>query len=248
MILIDSRIGSSHYAQHLGAQAELVQLDYGDIAFNGNSATGPITIGIEVKKLNDALACMVDGRFTGHQVPGLVQHYDRAYLLIEGIWRPDPNSGVLQIGLGSWDGGKFGGAWRDASAGYQRFTYRQFTGWLETVSAMANIKILRSNSELETVSLVLSLYQWWQKEWKEHRSLQSFHEERPNSALLTRPSLVRRIASELPGIGWTRSGAVARTFGTVREMVNAPAEVWAEIEGIGKGIATKVVKAIRGEQ
>ena len=247
MNLVDSRIGSSHYAQLLGERGEMAQLEYGDLAFSGQGPVGEISIGVEVKKLNDALACMVDGRFTGHQVPGLVQQYDRAYLLVEGLWRPDPKSGVLQLGRGSWDGDKFGGAWRDASSGYSRFTFRQFTGWLESVSALANIKIVRSNSEAETVQWVLSLEQWWQKPWKEHRSLQGFHEERPNAALMVKPPLRRRMAAELPGIGWQRSGEVAKKFATVKEMVNAPVEQWQEIPGIGGGIAAKVVAAIEGE-
>jgi DNA integrity scanning protein DisA with diadenylate cyclase activity len=33
---------------------------------------------------------------------------------------------------------------------------------------------------------------------------------------------------------------VEETFDSVRTMVNAPLEEWLEIEGIGKGIATKV--------
>ena len=53
-------------------------------------------------------------------------------------------------------------------------------------------------------------------------------------------SLVRRVAKELPGIGWERSLLVEETFDSVRTMVNAPLEEWLEIEGIGKGIATKV--------
>jgi len=58
--------------------------------------------------------------------------------------------------------------------------------------------------------------------------------------LLKPPSLVRRVAKELPGIGWERSLLVEETFDSVRTMVNAPLEQWLEIEGIGKGIATKV--------
>lgn len=230
----------------LGNRGELCTLEYGDLAFTGNGPRGDITIGVEVKKLNDALACMVDGRFTGHQVPGLIQQYDKAYLLVEGLWRPCPKSGVLQIGRGSWDGDKFGGTWRDVSSGYQRFTFRQFTGWLESVSQLANIRVVRSNGEAETVAWILSLEQWWQKSWSDHRSLQGFHEERPNSGLMTKPPLRRRIAAELPSIGWQRSAEVAKKFATVKEMINAPVERWVEIDGIGKGIAEKVVAAIEG--
>jgi DNA integrity scanning protein DisA with diadenylate cyclase activity len=58
--------------------------------------------------------------------------------------------------------------------------------------------------------------------------------------LLTRPSLVRRVAKELPDIGWERSFTIEQRWPTVREMVNAPADDWVKLEGIGKGIASKI--------
>lgn len=243
---MDSRIGSRHYWEQLGPSAQLVTLEYADICFEGNGPNGTVQVGIEIKKLNDALACLVDGRFSGHQLPGLVQQYDRAYFLIEGLWRGDKD-GILQIGRGHLDGDKFGGWWSDANSGRTRYTYRQFTGWLESISQMANIKVIRTVNELETVQMILSLASWWAKDWTEHHSLHAFNESRPDAALLYKPPLRRRIAAELPSIGWTRSKAVADRFPTTRDMVNASVDQWSEIDGIGIGIASKVHDALRSE-
>ena len=58
--------------------------------------------------------------------------------------------------------------------------------------------------------------------------------------LLQQPSLMRRVAKELPGIGWERSLVVEAKWDSVRDMVNAPVEEWLELDGIGKGIASRV--------
>ena len=73
-----------------------------------------------------------------------------------------------------------------------------------------------------------------------HSSLKKFYTSPMSPVLLTRPSLVRRVAKELPDIGWERSLTIEQRWSTVREMVNAPADEWIELEGIGKGIASKI--------
>ena len=57
---------------------------------------------------------------------------------------------------------------------------------------------------------------------------------------------MRMVAKELPGIGWGRSQDVDKAFRSVREMVAADEKTWLGIPGIGKGIAGKVVRALRG--
>ena len=195
-----------------------------------------------------------------HQLPGLLANYDRAYLIVEGLVRASAD-GLLQLGyrypgkdadgnktkLQLWDGKNFGGYWTDACAGRQRYTYRQLANWLESVSNLAGITVLRSTCEAETVALVQALQAWWAKDWSEHRSLQTFNESRPDAALLTKPSLRRRIAAELPGIHWVRSGALAAKFPTTHDLVNASVEQLMDVDGIGVGIASKVYDSLRSE-
>jgi DNA integrity scanning protein DisA with diadenylate cyclase activity len=62
-----------------------------------------------------------------------------------------------------------------------------------------------------------------------------------------KPGLVRRVAAELPLIGWDRSSDVAMTFPSVLAMVLADEKDWQKIKGIGKTIARKVVAALKGD-
>jgi ERCC4-type nuclease len=259
-LLVDQREGSRQYAKLLGVDAQLCLLDYGDVALAGNGPNGDVLVGIELKKINDVVACIGDGRYTSHQLPGMLQSYDYSYLIVEGVVRASAD-GLLQIGysyprkdsdgnkikIGLWDGKNYGGWWSDVSAGRQRFTYRQFVNWLESISNLAGVRVLRSTCEAETVALIQSVQSWWQKDYGEHRSLQTFNESRPDAALLTKPSLRRRVAAELPGVHWVRSGALAGTFPTTFDLVNASVEQLMSVEGIGVGIASKVYDSLRSE-
>ncbi|KKK85044.1 hypothetical protein LCGC14_2777270, partial [marine sediment metagenome] len=66
------------------------------------------------------------------------------------------------------------------------------------------------------------------------------------AASIIKPTLVRRIANELPGIGWERSVAVAAKFSSVAAMMSATQKDWTEIEGIGSKIAKEVKRALSG--
>ncbi len=102
----------------------------------------------------------------------------------------------------------------------------------------------RTVTEIETVRTVQALYSWWGK--VDHKSLRVFNTAM-DAAAVDRPGLLRRMAAQLPLIGWQRSADVARKFGTVSAMVNADRADWLSISGIGPGIADKVVKAINGD-
>ena len=243
MIYVDSRVGSEQYAKMLG-KAELTHLDFGDCCFSGNGANGPVTVGIEIKKISDALSCMIDGRFAGHQLPGLVQSYDRVWLIVEGLWRSEPLTGILQVAKGGWSKDKLGGIWKDSFTGYSRVMYKQFVGWLTSLEMGSGIRVRCTMTEPDTAETIKELYQWWGKEWGEHHSLHTFHEDRPEAALLSKPNLVRRVAAEINGIGWQRSAAVARKFRTVAAMVSANEKDWESIEGIGKTLARGAVEAL----
>ncbi len=56
--------------------------------------------------------------------------------------------------------------------------------------------------------------------------------------------MLRRVAKELPGIGWERSLAVEKHFVSVLAMMLAKSPEWEKVDGIGKTLAQKIVKAI----
>lgn len=90
-LLIDSRAGSNKlYEKFDPSEAELTTLEFGDIAFLGEGPdNSPWYIGIEHKKLDDVVACIKSGRFTGTQLPGMMRIFDLCFLLVEGIPKSD---------------------------------------------------------------------------------------------------------------------------------------------------------------
>lgn len=245
MILLDDRGGSksreskSHYPSLLSSLipgSVLTRLDSADVAFTG---TRGVTVGIELKKVTDALSCMYSGRLADLQLPAMAQAYDIRYLIIEELYRAEPVTGVLQRycgQLGKW------GQWRDAFAGRQRIMYSAFEMWLHTLSEQGGARLEKTADVEGTASLIQALYCWWQRE--EHHSYNVMHLSQGDGAALSRPTMMRRIAAQLPMVGWKRSQAVAEKFHSVAEMALATEEDWLSIDGIGGGIAKAVMEAI----
>lgn len=240
MILVDPRVGSSDLEpmlKSLGAPATQCPLDFGDCAFIGNGPDDqPVGVGIELKKLKDMLSCVTTGRFSGHQLPGLVQNYNEVWLIIEGIYRPNPHDGVLETLNGR--------EWRPISLGAKSWVYRDFESFLTTMEVKGGIRLRRTTSRDETARVVAGIYSWWTNStYAEHRAHLTFNRAR-DQALLAPPSLKHEIAACLPGLGYMKGGAAAGHFETVREMVNAPVEEWTRIPGIGKTLAKRIVEAV----
>lgn len=256
MLSIDPRRGSGdllRYFTGTGLAVQLTQMDYGDVAFMGVGRGGlPVPVGIEVKQVGDILNCMKDGRFAGHQLKGLVQCYQDAWLLVEGDYRGAYGTGVLQQKHAT---GKY---WFDATQGSRAMMYRDFDKWLLTQLVKGGIRYMRTYDRQETVQFIRDLYAWWGAGWDSHKShlaQNTSMEDQRDECMLVKPSLLREIASKLPGVGWVRAGAVeayftgvcaSRVMSAVDIMMCATEKEWAEVEGIGKGIAKKVWEALHG--
>lgn len=239
MILVDDRIGSADLMGHLRhwhLPCEMTRLEYGDAAFVGNGPNGPIPIGVEIKTVHDALACMSDGRFSGRQLPGLVATYERVWLFVEGWYKPDFSTGLLL---------RAGEHRRELSLGHRRFMYRDLDNWLTTMEVFGNLRVRRTGDRVETARGLADLYGWWTaKAFAEHKSHLAVHEERPDVALFVRPTTARMIAMQLPGVGFSKSQAVVAKFGTVERMVHATIKEWAEVDGIGGTMADRIYRAL----
>lgn len=239
MIYIDDRIGSKDLLNYMPAHtAELTRLQFGDAMWLGNGPEGcPVHVGLELKTLGDMLGCIVDGRFSGYQLPGLIRHYHQVYLLIEGKFRPDPTNGVLQVpGKGS--------TWKVAEFGTRRWMYRDLDCFLATLEIHANVKVRRTFDRRESALTVRNLHHWWtDKTYDEHRSTCMF--DQSGEPAIGPLSLMRRIAKELPGIGWTKSQRVEKHFDSIVEMVLASPEDWRGVEGVGNGISVRIVEEFR---
>ncbi len=238
MIMIDDREKESLFINSMThGTFEFARLEYADASFIGNGENGePVLVGIERKALSDLLNSITSGRFAGHQLPGLLNSYNVVYLIVEGMFRPGKD-GLLYH--------REGKDWIPINYG-RRWMYADVEAWLTTVEEKAGVRLRRAPGPSETAAIIQALHRWWtNKEFEDHRSHLTMHKPR-DTALLRKASLVRVIAAELPGIGWTRSENVSKRFHTVADMVAADFKDWEEIEGVGKSTAKKVVEAIYG--
>lgn len=240
-ILIDPRIGSGDLLptlKALGCPVDSTPLQFADCAFVGKGPNGPVSVGMELKRLEDILACITSGRFSGHQLPGLVQHFDEIYLVIEGIYRPNPKDGVLET--------RHGKEWRPVNLGNRAWMYRDLEAYLTTVEVRGGVRLRRTSDRQETARVVAQIYRWWDTDFEDHTSHLAINRSR-DVALFTKPSLRYLVAASLPGLGHMRAGCAAGHFKTVQEMVLADEKEWASIPGIGKGTAQKIVEGMTSE-
>ena len=236
MILVDDRVGSRELMRYLPPQlAELTRLQFGDAMFLGNGPDGPLHIGVEVKAIGDMLKSIVDGRFAGHQLPGLLRDFHVVYLIVEGKYRPQKDTGLLQIPWRS--------TWVDADFGAKRWMHRDLDGFLTTMEMKFAIKIRRTYDRIESARVIQDLHHWWtDKEWEEHHSGHAF--DISQQPVLLPASVMCRIAAQLKGIGWTRAHAVEKHFASVIDMILAPEHEWRRVPGVGKKVAAGVVDEI----
>ena len=238
MIWIDDREGSKELAD-LVTDGILTRLDCGDVMFMGYGPKGEVEIGMEYKKVGDLVNSIATGRLSGQQIPTMMGKYYKSYLIVEGMWRGNHRDGEVEVMMGS--------RWKTLNTGRRKFTYKGIWAYLCTMENMTGIIIKTTTDKTETVALIEAIYGWWQKPWKSHSAHLQMHKVGPPTAFMTveKPSLVRRIAAELPSVGWGRSLEVEKKFESVEEMCMASEEEWMEIEGIGRATAKQVWEALR---
>jgi ERCC4-type nuclease len=234
MVIVDSRIGSVGFADQLkqyGLTVKVDALSFGDFAFTGNGATGACLVGIERKTVNEMVSDF--DRFVGHQLPGLASTYTHYILIVEGMYRPDPQG---RVEVFQWNHWKFIGH----AAGYN---YQEFTNKLNTLRLKCGLTMIHTTAEVHTASEVHALYHWFQRPWDNHKSHQVVHRNVPY-ATTTGASVKMKVFTSFPGLGGERAVAAMKYFATIRDMVNAPVEEWLKIDGIGRKTAEKIIKEI----
>lgn len=265
MLQIDKRTGSKELIQERGGVYWLrgthqpvvpAILPAGDIAFLGNGPDGEyIGVGIEYKKIGDLLSCMCDGRLSGHQLPLLQELYPAQYwLLVEGVWRGNPQSGLLET---LWQNPySHKPQWIEASVGSRKFTSMEFNSWLTTLLVCGGLRLIQSYDLDGTVQLIAAQYHWWtSKEFEEHRSHLRPDTSGTPTRLLRKPKtqkersklLAERIAAQFDGIGWEKAAKLALKFGTGRKLISATHEDWMAVDGLGKTLTDRAFKDLEGE-
>lgn len=220
--------------------AAVVELDYGDAAFGGNGPDGRVEIGVERKKIGDLVNSIVSGRLSGHQLPGLMERYFKIYLVVEGVWRVSTHDGEVEVPKGS--------EWGNLERGRMKITGVMVHHYLSTLEMFAGIVVRKTASVRETAVMIGLLEGWWQKEWSKHKAHLGLHKEPMRMMDGRRPSLLVRMAAELPHIGITKALELEKHFSSVREMVEADEKRWTLIPGIGKITAQEVYWGLRKEE
>lgn len=246
LIQIDERTGSAELQSLFppGVPTIVGRLEFGDFAFLGNGPEDePVSIGVERKGVRDLLNSMVTGRLVGHQLIGLVNNYHYVYIVVEGLWRFNPTDGMMEE--------HSNGGWVPIQLGSRRFMAREVLAFLHTLMVKTGVMVFYSGTKRETVQVVSMLHGWWSnKAWDEHTAhlgLVKQHKSTDGAVELVKAPLLRRVAAELPGIGWQKSREVAKHFGSVLEMSLATEREWRRIPGIGKILAERITKEIINE-
>ena len=244
-IRVDPRIGSKDLLSPLlqfGLPAKLEEMEFGDVSFTGNGPEGrPILIGVEVKTIHDVLSCIQDGRFAGHQLPGLQESYEVWWLLVEGCVKAGPKGLMIQNKRGGW-GEPHG----------RNQSYMGLTHWLLTMEMRAGGRVARTHDRAETVAWITSLYRWWtDKRWERHQSLYAVHDGasgdlKNHQVSLVRPTKKCKVAANL--VGPKTGMAAAQHFPSILAMIAATEQEWMEVKGVGKGKAREVVELVNREE
>lgn len=245
MIDLDHRIGSGELLRKFapyGVAVNKTVLAFGDMAWEGWGPNGLCLVGVERKRIDDLLQSIHSKRLSGYQLPGIVEHYDFGYLVVEGIWRTG-EGGQLVV----WEGDGRGWTRRNMMA-------RGVHNYLTTLSVQCGVNVWRTGKAQETVEYVVDQYRYWtEKKWEEHRAHQAVYlgkqeGKRLRLGLAGRGKMnralgpVEKVALVMPGMGEELAYRVGKKFGSVRGMCEADEGKWREVKGVGKVKAGEYVE------
>ena len=215
-ISVDYRSGSKElcpYLECVGVTPILEELPFGDFMLVGHGPTPrPWVVGVERKTIGDMVKCITDGRFSGHQLPGMCEYYDHKFLLVEGRVM-EAEDGLLMV----WKHGK----WRTLELGRQRFMYSALSNFLTSIKLNTPVHVIRTEDERHTAVELKTLYKYYAKPWDQHQSHNQPYDDTPTNVMAVQPSLIRRVANQLKGVGWDRAGVLASHFPSVWHLANA---------------------------
>jgi ERCC4-type nuclease len=233
-LFVDPRVGSVDLVKYLKVPVEVTKLRFGDVAFSGYGPEGIVSIGIERKNIRDLVSSMDSGRLSGHQLIGLLDFYHVVYVVVEGIWRV--HNGFIEVLAGR-------NMWRPLGGNRQRqYSYAEIANFLNTLAIITNVRIWFTDTDAQTGDWIRHTYFWWQKRWDEHRAHLNFQKapDMPKHMRIIRPSLIQRMAKELPGVGWERAGELAKAFVCMEDLMAATPEDFIKLPGIGAKLAKNI--------
>lgn len=230
MLLVDERTGSKELLKPLlnrGVPAEITHLMYGDFAIpDARGVLGAeLTVGVELKVTTDLVASLNRGRFTGHQLKGLLTTYDRVWLLTEGDWRRT-DEGLLTYRT-------FGRTYMPVRPPTMM---RDLYARLLNLQVRGGLHYWHARDREETIDFLVTLHHYWtDKDLDEHKSHLGAHNRDVDRNLFVPTSQFVETIRTLPGVDTQRARAAEKHFkGCLTCAINASAEEWALIETIDR--------------
>jgi ERCC4-type nuclease len=233
MILIDDRQGSVELRRDISTPSVICRLDYADFAFAGEGPDGAVSIGVERKTLLDLLGSMSSGRLSGHQIAGMQDMYDFVYLLVEGVWKSERNTGALMQPSGK--------SFKPVVLGTRRFMARELWAFLNNLSVICNVIVVRTANKADSGKWLDSVYGWWNKPWHRHKAHDMWHKP-AERVRFVKPTLTERIWAQFDGISQDRAKALAKKFPRIGDVIFTDPEDLMQVEGIGKKIAQSIIQ------
>ena len=221
-----------------------MEMQCGDVAFTGRWLDGEeIWVWGERKKLSDLVNCATqDGRLLRQIQEAHQAGFKFLFLIVEAMYRKCPKTGLLQYRKGK--------CWADyhinpKNTKSQTVPYNRISGYLDQLRYYLGVHVYHTQSVRETAQVVMDIYSMFQTAPEDHSSLKQFATTpEPVASFLQKPSLARRLLKELPGIGGDKSKDIESELGSAREVCRVLADNdmarLMEIEGIGKGITSKI--------
>lgn len=241
-IFVTDEVNDRDLLHHLGSLAVSLPIPHGDACWFGALDSGEsIRVCLERKKITDLCNSIIGGRYLHQAQEAKEAGMDYLILVVEGQKRCSPLDGFLEVP--GYDKLRKRRGWKQV---IPPVTYSRFAQYLHELHYLAGIEVVTTDNVRETAAVVKALWLNFQTAPSKHNSLHQIYRQ-PHPVSLVRPTLIRRMASEIDGIGWERSKSVADRFPTVREMVEAGVDEWSAIPGIGKVTAKKAVESLNGQ-
>jgi len=250
-IRVDNRRGSKEYIPMLNKQSEGIahasSMEFGDFAFSGNGPNGKIRIGVELKTLRDFAHSVESKRLQARQLPGMCKSYDIRWLIIEGVWKSMADGGIIrQSSPRKWQ------THPRLVTGGREFRASRLEAFLSSCSRM-RVFVWRTLDSRETVRWLISTARYWAKRDTDHGDAglmvkESLLSDNAFGNAAEEPGRLQRArtARSFIGVGDKLAWKIADYFPSVKAMMKAKPMEWMQIEGLGVGIANKIVKAIDG--
>ena len=220
-------------------------LPVGDFCFTGEGPKGPALIGVERKRIKDMLSSVRTGRMA-EQLVGMLNHYDYSFLVLEGTFRTNWYSGILED--------KYGRDYSPVTVGKSTFLGLELESTVSSILATTPVRYIRTRNERETVEWLISLNHAFSKPWDRQLAKVAAIHQPEQYATVGKASTLRRVGHALSGLGWERSGVLEQNYNSVWDVMSVdpnckcirPAKDYEKLPGFGKVLSKRVWGQLHG--